>query len=81
MNNPYAYRVKRNQQGYSIFANLMQASALLKDSNLVWSQDLEAIRIPLALTLDTYAMKQQYDNPHLEELAVILLRDENDLTV
>lgn len=64
-----------------IFANLMQAAGLLKDSNLVWSEDLEAIRIPLALTLENYALKQQFDNPHLEELAVILLRDENDLTV
>ena len=55
---------------------IRDAAMLLRDDNLVWSADMEAIRYHLGLALDYYSIKQQYDNPSLERVAEILMGTE-----
>lgn len=63
------------------YADLKQAQSLLMDEQLVWSPDFEAIRKPLQRAIGIYAMKMQYDNAPLLEIARILIAEENDLSI
>ena len=56
------------------------AAHLLLDENLVWSEDFDAIRKPLAALM----VEAQYAiirSPQLQEIADKLLEDEYDITV
>lgn len=55
------------------YETLREAAMLLRDDNLVWSADMEAIRFYLGQAIDNYSIKQQYDNPSLERVAEILM--------
>lgn len=63
-------RIKQDQVKYE---TLRDAAMLLRDDNLVWSADMEAIRYHLGLALDAYSIRQQYDNRSLERVAEILM--------
>lgn len=63
-----------------VYADMKQAASLLKDPNLVWSADLEAIREPLANYLDTNASMGHYNDKEIIKLARAIISEENDLT-
>ena len=50
-------------------ATLLTAAEFLRDRNLVWSQDFEAIRIDLASWLSSEADFQTAHRPHAVRLA------------
>lgn len=58
------------------YETLREAAILLR-SDLVWSDDFEAIRCNLAEALDYYAISQQYGFPALLRIAEILIKDTN----
>ena len=64
-----------------IYADFMQAAALLKDKNLVWSADLDSIRNDLANYLEERAGLGRNNGSHLIAVVQRLLADENDLSV
>jgi hypothetical protein len=64
-----------------IYADFMQAAALLKDKNLVWSADLDSIRDDLANYLEERAELGKKNGTHLIAVVQRLLADENDLSV
>jgi hypothetical protein len=64
-----------------IYADFMQAAALLKDKNLVWSADLDSIRDDLANYLEERAELGRKNGTHLIAVVQRLLADENDLSV
>ena len=72
---------RKASEGRRAYADLKQAQSLLLDENLVWSTDFEAIRAPLQRAIGIYAMKMQYDNAPLLEIARILIAEENDLSI
>jgi hypothetical protein len=55
-----------------IFEPYLQASALLQDENLVWDEDFDSIRKPLALSLKECATTKNL-NPWLLEVAYRLI--------
>ena len=57
------------------FALLTNAARLLRDPNLVWSDDFELIRTDLAEMLDYYAVLQAYQFPQLDRLAKKLMEN------
>ena len=54
---------------------------LLKDENLVWSPDFDAIRKLLADVFDEHLIERNFSFTTLNYLAEKLLEEENDLTV
>lgn len=62
-------------------ANYAQAIALLKDDQLVWSADMEAIRKHLADVFDEHLIESNFSFSTLNYLAEKLIEEENDLTV
>lgn len=64
-----------------IYADFMQAAALLRDKNLVWSADLDSIREELAEYLEHRADFGLINSTHLIAVVQRLLEDENDLSV
>jgi hypothetical protein len=56
----------------NIFEPYLQASALLQDENLVWADDFDSIRKPLALSLKECATTKNL-NPWLLEVAYRLI--------
>lgn len=60
--------------------DFLQAAGLL-ESDLVWSEDFEAIRLDLAEFLRSKADLGSANHPALISLVQKLLADENDLTV
>lgn len=63
-----------------IYADFKQASGLLRDNNLVWSQDFESIRQPLAALIDLEAATYRF-NPFLVQICQQLIAEENDITI
>lgn len=63
------------------YLDLKQAAGLLEDENLIWSDDLEAIRRPLAKLLHHLAPLGDHAPESAVELAQTLIAEENDLTV
>lgn len=64
-----------------IYADFMQAAALLRDKNLVWSADLDSIREELAEYLEHRAGFGKTNSVHLIAVVQRLLEDENDLSI
>lgn len=64
----------------SIKADFAQASMLLRDEHLIWSQDFEAIRKPLAALIDVEASTYRF-NPFLVQICQQLIAEENDITI
>jgi hypothetical protein len=62
-------------------ANYAQAIALLKDDQLVWSADMDAIRKLLADVFDEHLIESNFSFTTLNYLAEKLIEEENDLTV
>jgi hypothetical protein len=63
------------------YNDLKQAAGLLRDSNLVWSADLEAIKEPLANFLDKNASMGRFNDKDIIRLARAIIAEENDLTI
>lgn len=63
-----------------MYADFKQASGLLRDDNLVWSQDFESIRKPLAALIDLEASTYRF-NPFLAQICQQLIAEENDITI
>lgn len=61
--------------------NYRQAIALLKDDQLVWSADMDAIRKRLADVFDEHLSESNFSFTTLNYLAEKLIEEENDLTV
>ena len=61
-------------------ADFAQASMLLRDDNLIWSDDFEAIRKPLAALIDLEAASYRF-NPFLVQICQTLIAEENDITI
>lgn len=62
------------------FNDFKQASALLMDNNLLWSNDFDSIRIDLARLIDLYAKMGHYPSA-LNEIVQKLISTENDLSI
>jgi len=60
--------------------DFLQAAGLL-EADLIWSQDMEAIRRDLATYLRAKAGLSSANHPSLISLVQHLLAEENDLTV
>lgn len=71
-------RKRRTEQ--RIYADFKQAAALLHD-DLVWSNDMEAIRKPLARYISNRAADGLDNDVDLIEIVQNLIADENDITV
>jgi hypothetical protein len=63
------------------YADMKQAASLLKDKNLVWSADLDAIKEPLAKFLDENASLGHNNDREILRLARAIIAEENDLTI
>jgi hypothetical protein len=61
------------------YANYKQAVGLLRH-DLVWSSDLEAIRLPLADLIEFHA-DAEYQPSALTDIVEKLIATENDLTI
>ena len=71
-------RKRRTEQ--RIYADFKQAAALLHD-DLVWSNDMETIRKPLARYISNRAADGLDNDVDLIEIVQNLIADENDITV
>lgn len=71
-------RKRRTEQ--RIYADFKQAAALLHD-DLVWSNDMEAIRRPLARYISNKAVDGLDNDVDLIEIVQCLIADENDITI
>jgi hypothetical protein len=67
-------------KGTQVTNDFLQAAGLL-EAELIWSADMEAIRIDLATFLRAKAALAGANHPSLISLVQHLLADENDLTV
>lgn len=63
------------------FADYRQAIALLKDPHLLWSEDMDAIRVELAKFLEQALALGWDHNESLHRVVLALIADENDLSV
>jgi hypothetical protein len=64
-----------------IYTDFMQAAGLLRDKNLIWSADLDSIRVELAEYIEERAALGKDNNPHLIAVVQRLIADENDLSI
>jgi hypothetical protein len=64
-----------------IYADFMQAASLLRDKNLVWSADLDAIREDLAVYLEFALESGNWQSPTLHRIVQSLIAEENDLSI
>jgi hypothetical protein len=64
-----------------LYADFKQAAALLDDDELVWDNDLNAIRRDLSRYISDRATLGTANNPHLIQLVQTLIADENDITI
>ena len=71
----------RKRTNERLYADFKQAAALLDDDNLIWDDDLNAIRRDLARYLSAKAALGVGNNPHLIQLVQTLIADENDITI
>jgi uncharacterized protein HemX len=61
--------------------NYVQAIALLRDDQLVWSADMDSIRKLLADVFDEAKADGKFELTTLNYLAEQLIAEENDLTI
>lgn len=71
----------RKRTSERLYADFKQAAALLDDDNLVWDDNLDAIRRDLARYISVKASLGAGNNPHLINLVQTLIADENDITI
>ena len=71
----------RRRTNERLYADFKQAAALLDDDNLVWDDNLDAIRRDLARYISDRASLGTANNAHLINLVQTLIADENDLTI
>ena len=64
----------------SVYLDFKQAVGLLR-ADLVWSPDMESIRLPLAAYLDNKANLGEGNNPELIKVVKALIAIENDITI
>ena len=64
-----------------LMTDFRQAAWLLRDPNLVWSDDLDAIREDLAEFLEEAAVTSLRNNKTLQHIVQALIADENDLSI
>lgn len=69
------FRDNRPKPVNETFANLTNAARLLRDPNLVWSDDFELIRTDLAELLDYAAILPAYQLSQLNRLAKKLMEE------
>ena len=62
-------------------ADYKQAAALLRDSNLVWSSDLDCIREDLARYIESSILTDGLHSDTLNRIVQTLIAEENDLSV
>lgn len=70
----------KRRSSLRMVADFKQASGLLRDDNLIWSEDFEAIRKPLAALIDLEAATYRF-NPFLVQICQQLIAEENDITI
>lgn len=63
------------------YADLKHASDLLRDDNLIWDSDFEAIRRPLAAWLGTQKYYGINADPNAREIAARILEPEYDISL
>ena len=71
----------RKRTNERLYADFKQAAALLDDDNLLWDEDLNAIRRDLARYLSAKASLGAGNDPYLIQLVQTLIADENDITI
>jgi len=71
----------RKRSNERLYADFKQAAALLDDDNLIWDNDLNAIRRDLSRYLSDKASLGSANHPHLIQLVQTLIADENDITI
>lgn len=71
----------RKRTNERLYADFKQAAALLDDNELIWDDNLDAIRRDLARYISAKASLGAGNNPHLINLVQILIADENDITI
>lgn len=64
-----------------IEADFKQAAALLRDSHLIWSSDLDCIREDLAEYIESALQDGTKHNSTLQRIVQSLIAEENDLSV
>jgi hypothetical protein len=71
----------RKRTNERLYADFKQAAALLDDDNLLWDDDLNAIRRDLSRYLSAKASLGAGNDAHLIQLVQTLIADENDITI
>ena len=71
----------RRRTNERLYADFKQAAALLDDDELIWDDNLDAIRRDLARYISAKASLGAGNNPHLINLVQTLIADENDITI
>lgn len=66
---------------YNYYADFSQAIALLRDNQLVWSEDMEVIRHDLADFIQQSMSLGWWTNASLQKLVQKLISEENDLSI
>lgn len=71
----------RKRTNERLYADFKQAAALLDDDNLIWDDNLDAIRRDLSRYISDRASLGTANNAHLINLVQTLIADENDITI
>lgn len=66
---------------YNYYADFSQAVSLLRDNQLVWSEDMEVIRHDLADFIQQSMSLGWWTNASLQKLVQKLISEENDLSI
>jgi len=70
-----------NKTSARYYADFKQAAGLLFDDNLVWSEDIEDIRKPLANLISKNAQLGSRNDVDLIEIVQAVIAEENDLRI
>jgi hypothetical protein len=71
----------RKRTSQQLYADFKQAAGLLDDDNLIWDDNLDAIRRDLARYISAKASLGAANDPYLINLVQTLIADENDITI
>jgi hypothetical protein len=70
-----------NKAEARLYADYRQAAGLLLDSNLVWSADMEPIRVGLGLHIAALAFRGDFTDFNILGIVKSLIADENDVSI
>ena len=70
-----------NKAEARLYADYRQAAGLLLDSNLVWSADMEAIRVGLGLHIASLAFRNDFTDLNILGIVKSLIAEENDISI